>query len=68
MSLPTILWYGLFASKLFLEAFDMVDTCHMNTIEGGMGAHASIYHKICELTVQQCPVKCMCPNFRKTND
>ena len=23
-----------FASKLFLEAFDMVDTCHMNTIEG----------------------------------
>ena len=26
-----------------------------------MGAHAPIYLKICELTVQQCMEKCKCP-------
>ena len=47
-----------FASKLFLEEFDMVDTCHMNTLEG---VWRPIHYKICELTVQRFPVKCRCP-------
>ena len=35
-------FYGLFASKLFLEAFDMVDTCNMNTNEGVWGRDVSL--------------------------
>ena len=30
-----------------------------------MGAHAPIYHKLWELTVQRCPVKCKCPEQNK---
>ena len=51
----------MFASKLFVETFDMVGCHTLNTIERGMGAQAPIYHMLHEQTVPWCPVKCKCP-------
>ena len=48
----------MFASKLFLETFDMVGCYNLNTIEESMGAYIPMLH---EQTVPWCPVKCKCP-------
>ena len=50
----------MFASKLFLETFDMVGCYRLNKIEGVWGV-CPIYHMLHEQTVPWCPVKCNCP-------